>query len=193
MSNIGLVEVARSFSVKLGADYGSRGFFCSAKTECRIEDFNAVADQLFEMCRVKVLDEVELWKASHQASPLDDGFADPPKKSEPGMPRRASEVERERQSVTAADVGTIPPPKPTPVQTTVTSQPSVRITQPPAHLLQLKEMANTIGGHKTEEILRVHGIAAKDAKTITLEQFTKMKPDLEKAVEAVKKGTNGAH
>jgi hypothetical protein len=187
---VGLLEVSRSFSLKLGEDYGSKGFFCSAKGECQRDDFDEAANELYGLCKSKVLTEVEEWKAGHPTPSPEEILGDPPKKTEPGMPRRASEVERERQSVTTADVGVITA---APVQATVTSQPSVKVTQPPAHLLQLKQIANAIGGHKTEEILRVHGIAAKDAKTITLEQFTKMKPDLEKAVEAVKKGTNGTH
>lgn len=58
------VEVCKSFSYKLDMKrydpwYENRDFFCSAKSECSIEDSVEVAAALYQFCRASVLRDVK--------------------------------------------------------------------------------------------------------------------------------------
>ncbi len=52
-------EIVRSFSYKLNVgQYESRDFFCSQKSECRIEDAEDIGERLYQFCKSQVMKSV---------------------------------------------------------------------------------------------------------------------------------------
>jgi len=56
-------EIVRSFTYKLNVgDYESRDFFCSQKSECRIEDAEDISLRLYRFCKEQVMRSVMEYK-----------------------------------------------------------------------------------------------------------------------------------
>lgn len=63
-----MIEITRSFSFKLNmGNYESRDFFCSQKSECRMDEADRVADALHAFCKSQVLKSVNEYKAECEA------------------------------------------------------------------------------------------------------------------------------
>jgi hypothetical protein len=63
-----MTEIARSFTYKLNVgNYESRDFFCSQKSECTMEEAEAVADALHDFCKRQVMKAVAAYRAEAAA------------------------------------------------------------------------------------------------------------------------------
>jgi len=62
-----MVEIARSFSYKLGLpNYSSADFFCSQKAQCKPEDAEKTSEALYQFCKSEVARAVTEFKRDQE-------------------------------------------------------------------------------------------------------------------------------